>query len=140
MRVLADGVMLGFLVYCGILDWKSREIPVWILTLYSAVSVALTLLCREETWSSILVGFCLGMIFLAVSKLTNEAVGYADSWLITILGVYLGGQGLTWTLFLASFAAGILALLLLWKNKWKRKGGLPFVPFLAVSFLVVVLA
>ena len=140
MRVLADGVMLGFLVYCGILDWKSREIPVWILTLYSAVSVVLTLVCREETWSSVAVGLCLGLIFLAISKLTKEAIGYADSWLITILGVYLGGQGLTWTLFLASFAAGILALVLLWKNKWKREGGLPFVPFLAVSFLVVVLA
>lgn len=140
MCVLADGVMLGFLTYCGILDWKTREIPMWLLTLYSGVSVGLTFLLREERLGSIIVGFGIGVIFLLVSKMTKEAVGYGDSWIITILGVYLGGQRLIWTLFLSSFFAGLVALFLLWKNKWKGGSSLPFVPFLAVSFLAVVLA
>ena len=100
MCVLADGVMLGFLTYCGILDWKTREIPMWLLTLYSGVSVGLTFLLREERLGSIIVGFGIGVIFLLVSKMTKEAVGYGDSWIITILGVYLGGQRLIWILFL----------------------------------------
>ena len=140
MCVLADGVMLGFLTYCGILDWKTREIPMWLLTLYSGVSVGLTFLLREERLGSIIVGFGVGVIFLLISKMTKEAVGYGDSWIITILGVYLGGQRLIWTLFLSSFFAGLVALFLLWKNKWKGGSSLPFVPFLAASFLVVVLA
>ena len=137
MCILADGIMLGFLVCCGILDWKSKELPVWLLVLYSGVSVSLTLLCREESWESVAAGLGLGAVFFLISKVTKEAVGYGDSWLILLLGARLGIEKVLWLLFVASLGGVFVSLLYLWMHRWNRNATLPFVPFLTLAYLGV---
>ena len=85
MCEIADGIIISFVILCALFDWKSREIPVWLLLLFSAAGVIGTLICERENAGSIGTGFVIGLCLLLVSKVTKEAIGYGDSWLITIL-------------------------------------------------------
>lgn len=79
----------------------------------------------------------MGTVFLLVSRWTKEAVGYADSWLIFILGLGLGIRKLLIVLSVAFFCSGILAAVLLFQ-KQKRKKEIAFIPFLLVGYLGVI--
>ena len=83
-------------------------------------------------------GIVIGAIFFLISRLTNEAIGYGDAWMITLLGAYVGGKDLIRLLFTASFLAAVVSLVWMWKQGWKREGSLPFVPFLTIGLLEVI--
>ena len=132
MRILTNLVMIGFAVGASICDWKRRTIPVKLLCIYSVAAVICSLSNIEGS------GLLIGLLFFAVSKITKEAIGYGDSWIISILGLYLGGKRLIRLLFTASFLAGLVSLFWMWKRGWKRDGSLPFVPFLTIGLLEVI--
>ncbi len=138
MCKIADWIVWILLVVCGVSDWKKREIPTLWLSVMS-IMVGGWILCfgRNMVISRVLGGL-LGIFFFMISKYTKEAVGYGDSWLILILGIYLGGLKALRVLFLASLMAGVIALLSLWKKKWKKSVSIPFVPFLVVAYLGVI--
>ena len=138
MCAVANGIILGFLIYCGMSDWKTKELPVNILVLFSISTGILTLICQEETLGMRIGGAAVGLLFFFISKATREALGYGDSWIVLLLGVYLGAEKLLWLLLIASFLAGLCALFQMGKNKWKREATMPFVPFLAIGYLGVI--
>lgn len=132
MRILMDVVMIGFALAASVCDWKKRTIPVNLLVAYTA-AVLIGVLFHIKIG-----GFLIGIFFFIVSKITKEAIGYGDSWMITIIGMYLGGKELIRLLFTASFLACLVSLLFMWKQGWKREGSLPFVPFLTAGLLEVI--
>ena len=132
MRVLMNVVMIGFALAASVCDWKKRTIPVKLLVVYT-VAAFICALFRIKIG-----GLLVGILFFLVSKITKEAIGYGDSWMITIFGMYLGGKELIRLLFTASFLACFVSLAIMWKQGWKREGSLPFVPFLTAGFLEVI--
>ncbi|MBQ8804129.1 MAG: prepilin peptidase [Tyzzerella sp.] len=139
MCILANGIMLGYLGICGYSDWKSKEIPTFTMILFSISTVLLTIACSKGNIGLIAAGGVVGILFFGISKLTKEAIGYGDSWVITLLGIYLGGVKLLWVLFLASLGASLFSLFYLWKYHWKKSRTIPFVPFLFIAYLGVML-
>ena len=133
MCTIADGIILGFVLICTLFDLKIRAIPIWVMMLFSIVTVLVCLFCRRERMGIMAAGLMIGMFFLILSKVTKEAVGYGDSWIITLLGMHLGAEKLLWALFIASFLAALASLYQMWKQNWDRMGSLPFVPFLAIG-------
>lgn len=136
MWQLADGIMLGFLGLCAYSDFKSKEIPWFTMVLFSISTVLLTLE-NGVNLGLIVGGGIIGVLFFVISKVTKEAIGYGDSWVITLLGIYLGGVKLLWLLFIASLGASAFSLFYLWKHNWKKSSSIPFVPFLVVGYLGV---
>lgn len=138
MCEIADWVILILLTLCAVHDWKKREIPLVLLVIMSIGVSVFVICCHTEPLLSRGIGAFLGIGFFLVSKCTKEAVGYGDSWLILLIGIYLGGLRALQVLFLASVAAGIGSLFCLWKNHWNRNVTIPFVPFMAVAYLGVI--
>ena len=137
MCTLGDVVTLLFLLACSVADWRSQSLPIWLLGLYSMSVPMIILFYPRETWESMLLGALIGILFFGISKMTKEAIGYGDSWLILILGIYMGWKKLLYLLFLASFGAGIVSLIQLSRKRWNREDSLPFVPFLAAAYIGV---
>lgn len=137
MCILADGIILGYLAICAYSDWKSKEVQTVTMILFSVSTVILTIAFTKESPGMIAGGVVIGLLFFGISKLTREAIGYGDSWVILLLGIYLGGMKLLWLLLFASLGAGCFSLFYLWKRRWKKKSTLPFVPFLAAAYLGV---
>ena len=133
MRLLTGILMLGCAVATSVYDIKRRAIPVSMLLVYSVVTVICSL--GQIGIGGALTGGC----FFLVSRLTKEAIGYGDCWVITLFGIYLGAKDLIRLLFTASFFAAVVSLIWMWKQGWKREGSLPFVPFLTIGLLEVIL-
>ena len=129
-------ILLGF---CSFHDWRKRTIPVYLLIIISVTVVVSAIMCEGQGLRLRITGALIGMLFLFISKCTKEAIGYGDSWLIMVLGIHLGSLRAIGVLFVSSMLAGIVALLLLWRCRWKRSVTLPFVPFLTISYLGVLL-
>ena len=138
MCEIMNWVLLVLFGICGIRDFRKREIPVWWLVLISVLVVVFILLFDRTRLMARLVGGLLGLFFFFISKCTKEAIGYGDSWLILILGIYLGSFEVLQVLFWATILAAIVALFLLCQKRCKRNITIPFVPYLAVAFLGVV--
>lgn len=138
MCQIADWMVLALLVGCAICDWKWREIPLYLLIVMSIDVLILAIGCGGLSLGLRLGGAFIGVLFFIIGKCTKESIGYGDSWLMLLLGVYLGAMQLLQLLFIASVVAGVMSLFLLWKKRWKRTVAIPFVPFLVVGYLGVV--
>lgn len=137
MCKISDGIIISFLLACSLSDVRTRKIPGWILIGMSVVSAFFCLWQRSESFLSVLGGLLIGGIFCAVSKFTREAIGYADSWIILLLGAYLGMEKVLTLVVFAFFLAGLFALAgFLWK-KWNQTCSIPFVPFLTAAYIGV---
>ena len=137
MCQVANWFVLIFLAVASVIDWRKREIPMTLLFIKSAGSTIFAIYCKDITIWYRLAGGALGIMLFVVSTVTKEAIGYGDSWLILLLGVYLGIFRVLQLLFAASILAVLFAVFYLWVRKWNRKATLPVVPFLTIAYLGV---
>lgn len=135
MHEVANGVMTGILGFIAYQDWKTRKISVALLSMLSVSAFLFQIfIVREELWS-VLGGMMVGCLFFVASACTKEAVGYGDSWLITILGFYLGGTKILEVMLAAGMGASIFAVWKLWQKGWSKKITLPFAPFVMAAYV-----
>ena len=132
---IIDWVMFALLGCCGFTDLKRKTIPLFLLIAMSVVVGVSVIFCNTERIWLRVGGLGLGILFLLVSRVTKEAVGYGDSWLILLLGAYLGIEEVLPLLFTATLGAAVVSLFYLWIRRWKRSATLPFVPFLVIAYL-----
>ena len=122
MSKIADWILCIMLGVCSVSDWRKKEIPVIWLVIMSIVIGVLTMLCDVASVRLRIGGVLLGMLFLLISKCTKEAIGYADSWLVLLLGLYAGALQIIHVLFGASLLAAICSIFYLWKCTIQEQG------------------
>ncbi len=139
MCKIADGIILLLLSMCSVSDLKKKTLPFLLLVAFSVTVAIFVLLDGAGNVRLRVGGAIIGILLLIVSKCTKESIGYGDSWIILLLGIYLGYLRILRVLFAASLFAGIVSVFFLWKCGWKKTATLPFVPFLSLSYLGVVI-
>lgn len=139
MCKLADWSILLLLGMCSISDLRKKTIPVVTLIVFSVAVVGFVILDDAVSIRMRVGGVLMGVLFLLISKCSKEAIGYGDSWLILLLGSYLGYLRAMEVLFGASLLAGVVSVFFLWKCRWRKTAALPFVPFLSISYLGVLI-
>ena len=137
MREIANVIMLGGLLYASWGDWKNKEVSVMLLVKMSAFAVLARIILGGDL-VDVVWGVVIGLCFFLLSKITREQIGYGDSWLITILGIYLGGEVMACLLLAACFGAGLFSLIFCSVYQWNRKYTIPFFPFLTAAFVGVI--
>lgn len=128
---------LCFLAVCTYWDIRRRTLPVVLLGEGTFLSVLYVVCSGREYWYLHLAGAGVGLFFLLVSKITKEAIGYGDGWMICILGTFLGISDLLEVLAAAWLLLSMTAMICLVK-KWSRKTAFPLVPFLMTGYVFVV--
>ena len=81
----------------------------------------------------------MGAIFWLISKYTNQAIGYGDSWLLGNMGIYLGGISMLEVATTAFFLTGLVSLAGIVIKQWKKNVTVPCVPFLTAAYLGVIM-
>ena len=127
------------LVICTIIDLRKRTLPVGLLSAGSIVILIISLWKYEFDFFPMMKGMIPGIILGAISRVTREAVGYGDVWIVFLIGSYLGVWDTVTVVCSAFFLCSIVASgCLVWK-KFRRDTRIPFVPFLAVAYVGVIL-
>lgn len=80
-------------------------------------------------------GAGVGIVFMVVSRVTEEAFGYGDSILILIMGGFLGFWNILFLLVAAFSMAALFSIFMLLRKKFHRKSAFPFVPFLTAAYI-----
>lgn len=129
------------LYLCGlsVLDIRRRRLPVYLLVAGVGMAVVYQVFFGKDSWLFSLVGAAVGVLFLGVSKWTEEAFGYGDSILILTLGIYLGVWQQFYLLLIAFLLAAGFSVGALTCRHFKRKTVFPFVPFLGAAYLGMLL-
>jgi len=126
-----------YLCFLGWLDIRHRKIPLLYLLLGIGTAFGVLFFQEKGMWVLSLGGAGVGILFLGISKMTKEALGYGDSLVILGLGILLGLWQVMTVLVMAFSLAAISSMILLVLKKMNRRTTLPFIPFLTLSYLVI---
>ena len=132
---MSEILCVGYLSLLSVLDIRTGKLPVWVLVFGAVASGIYQIVWGKQPIRMILSGAAVGLLFLLVSRVTREGLGYGDSILMGILGIYLGVQKLLSVLSVAFFLSAILAVMVLVLRKFRRKSAFPFVPFLCIGYI-----
>lgn len=127
--------MMGWLLVSSVMDIKTRRLPIWMLVLGGGLAVA-AVLYQKSGYFDILRGMMPGLSLLAIAFVTKKA-GYGDGIALSFLGMVLGGEKGLLLFGISLFLLALCSLTLLALRKVGRNSGIPFLPFLAVAWMVV---
>ncbi len=139
MCKIEDVFVLVLLILCSISDIRRRGVYTWILISMSILLLIFCAFCRQQEIGSVVGGALIGGFFVLISRISKEAIGYADSWLIVLLGGYLGFCGVVTLLTIAFVITGLAGLIGLVFHRLRRNSTVPFIPFLTAAYVGVML-
>lgn len=125
------------LLFLAVEDFRYHKVSMHWLIVMGGLASIYQVLGKENTMLALTVGLGIGGIFLVISFITREAIGYGDSILICILGIYVGGTELMEILMIAWGLSGLTAMIILVRKNFTKSAVLPFIPFLAAGYGIV---
>ena len=129
---------LLFAVYMSILaimDIKWKKLSLAALMSGFIILTAGFLCGRNIHVMLLAAGAGVGIVFMVVSRVTEEAFGYGDSILILIMGGFIGFWNILSLLVAAFSMAALFSIFMLLRKKFHRKSAFPFVPFLTAAYI-----
>lgn len=136
---MEQGILLGVLGLGAAEDIRKRRIKVPFLLLSGAVGISLHIYRRDLAAADLLLGVLVGVLVVFLGILTRESIGLGDGFSLMVTGIFLGGRRNVELLFLSLFYAALFSLGLLLFCRKRRKQRIPFLPFLFLGYLTMVL-
>lgn len=140
MWKISKMICLLILLVLSVKDIRTRTVSLNLLLAAGICSVIYQIAYGKENMPLVAGGMAVGALFLLVSKITEEGLGYGDSFGIFILGTYLGFFDLVSVLMTAFFLLLCVSIPMLIRRKMSKKAALPFYPFLTGGYLCLLLA
>ena len=131
-------VIMAYLTLLSVFDKKEKAVPVRLLFLGGIgciVMASYEVFVEKMGFMWLILGLLPGIFFLLVAWLTKKA-GYADGIVLLFLGAVYGYRESVLVLGVSLFLAALLSVVLLIMHKVQRNTKLPYIPFLAVAFLI----
>lgn len=124
-----------YMIVLMIMDIKWKKLSLAAL-MSGFILLAAGFLCGRNIHVMLLAaGAGVGIVFMVVSRVTEEAFGYGDSILILIMGGFLGFWNILFLLVAAFSMAALFSIFMLLRKKFHRKSAFPFVPFLTAAYI-----
>lgn len=88
---LVGNVIMGvYLISLSYSDMKRRKLSVGVIVLGFLSALVFQAITGIESWRAVAGEILTGFLFMGISRLTEEKIGYGDSLLIIVLGTFLG--------------------------------------------------
>lgn len=132
-------LLLGsFLLFSSWLDIKKQEVSVLLLLIYGIAGMVLFVVDKRVSCLSLIGGVAIGVVLIGISRITRGGIGLGDGGMVCITGIYLGACKNVELLLMALIYAAAWSVALIVLKKAKRKTRIPFVPFLALGYISLV--
>lgn len=139
-KVSVSNVLLGlFLLWNTGTDLKKREISYLSVLLFVITGILLFIRLPEKNVISIAGGAAVGICLLLLSLLFRGAIGFGDGMVVLVCGVFVGFFKNLILLMTGFLLTAIIGIVLIVFKRAGRKTCLPFVPFLTISYGLLVL-
>ena len=132
-------IVLGLLGLCSLEDMRHRHLTVIYILLFGIGGMILHMFAPVCSIYSILWGMLVGIALILISVMTRGSVGMGDGILLVVTGVYLGGYGNLELFMTGLMLSALCSLGLMLLKKKNRKEEIAFVPFLLLSYVVMLI-
>lgn len=124
------------LIICSVTDIKTKRI--YILPCLLMIIFGTAVNVRDE-WQNYIAGIGIGLLLFLFSITTKQAIGYGDALTILSLGCLIRSADIFHIVFLAFVLVIICGIIGGIRKKISLKSELPFVPFLLISEIIILL-
>lgn len=118
-------------------DLKSKRIKIFPVTAAFILGIINFIVYHQPDAKSLLGGVALGGGICLLWWITGKNIGLGDGLVIALIGIYRGLKFTVICLCAAFFLAAPAALILCCLKKGKKKGKIPFIPFLFLGYGLV---
>ena len=132
---IREGFLLVFLGLNTISDIRTKKILIWSAWVFGVFGLIYGFISAELIFSQTIVTLLPGMLFLAVSKVTKESMGYGDGIVVLVMGVFISMQKLVSSLMLALLFAALWSIILMVFCGKKKQADFPFLPFVLLGYI-----
>jgi len=139
MWTLSKIICLMILILLSVKDIQVHKVPSSVLFVAGTACLVYQLIIGKMHIVLILGGMGIGLLFLIISKVTREGIGYGDSYGILILGSFLGLWDILMVVAIAFFLLLCVTIPMLCLKKMSRTCALAFYPFLTLGYIGVLL-
>ena len=129
-----------FLSLLSVSDVKTKTIPAWASPAFLILSGVLHLFLRDLSAGAFFAGLLPGAVLLILSLVFRASVGIGDGFAAMACGAALGPERIMAALAAAFVFCAVFCMVLLLLKKIRRSDSLPFLPFLASSHIVMLIA
>lgn len=137
--VMSQVVLTLWLLICSLQDIKCKKISTTLLLLGFPFLLTVSIVTNPIDFTSRILGFVAGVILIGISSITKGQIGIGDGLVISIIGLCLGIQIAVQIFMYGLFIAAIAAIIILGCKRGSRKTTMPFIPFLLLGYLGVLL-
>lgn len=130
-------ICLGYLAGLSAADIRYRKLPALLLAAGGISAAGYAVFAFERSFFTCLAGFGIGVVFIGVSYVTREAIGYGDGVTLCILGLYVGAEKLIEILLIAWAALTVSIFVRFARKGISRKTVFPFIPFVTAGYILV---
>lgn len=128
------------LLFCGIQDTVKKKVYLWIIILGAFIVIACLPFCYSISIADRMCGLALGLSVVVLSKATGGKIGMGDGMLLCITGLGLGFWSNLELFAIALILAAIVSIFLLMLRLADRKKSIPFIPFLLIGYVTLMLS
>lgn len=133
-------ILIGIMLFlCGIKDIKSKKVSLIIVVTFMVFLVGMLPFNKEISIINGLLGSCVGICIMFISKITKGQIGIGDGLVLCATGIGLGMWDNLSILVYSLFLAAIYSIGLLSFRRANKKDTIAFVPFLFVAFIGVLI-
>lgn len=140
MGGLGINSMIGILLLvCAIQDIRKKKIFLWFIILGAILISSCVFFYNALSIVDIIGGVAIGAIVMVISIATDGKIGLGDGMLLIATGIGLGFWNNLELFAISLFMAAIVSIGLLILQLADRKKSIPFVPFLLLGHIVLII-
>ncbi|CVI65111.1 Type IV leader peptidase family protein [Clostridiales bacterium CHKCI001] len=132
-----NGIILIFLIPCAITDLKSRKIPIWWTAICGIGAVIYQVAEKKQSIGGIVVSMTIGVVLLAIARISSQSIGYGDGIIFLILGLWIGFWDTLSLLFFSLVLSSLVSAYLMIIRRKQRNYKIPFIPFVTAAYTVL---
>ena len=139
IEMLFKLLIILYLSIASFNDIKTYGISPKLCSVFFAAFILLKLITNNNLLKTLLdlaLGIIPGLATTLLAHLTDENIGYGDGLLIISLGIAMGFKNTFFVCCIAFVLSGMVALILIFRKK-SGKQTLPFIPFIFISYIIL---
>lgn len=134
--MVVNAVVLILLLYESVVDIIKRKINIVPTMAVGVLGLLMNrIVYKRPLWW--LAGLAAGSVLMLAALVSKEKIGYGDGIIFLMLGVCVEPLTTLWVLWISMFAVGIMGSVGIIMGKRCRDSQIPYIPFVAASYIVV---
>lgn len=135
-------LLLIFLIMSSLMDIKTKKISLCLCIAFLLIGMGWNTFCHFKGIIHILdivVSIIPGGILILLSLVTKQEIGLGDGIVVIIIGMLIGVEKTVMSLMTGLFISAFFSSFLIYIKKVQRSYQIPFIPFLTVGVVLVVI-